>query len=205
MRERAALDGEEKMSKSRWRDQYMARRQAAWSDERETWRIAVHEASHAVLAYISGNVRLRHIVVGRNSEGLGGLCAWENCNNPRALIVVALAGPASDTIFFNRSRSDDTSDYRDAYRYAERIVAAESGDVHTIIGRARAAAEALVKQHFVAIATLAGELMRSGQKLNGEQVERILAENRVPRDTGGDVQYRTDAYVDGRRATNAIA
>jgi hypothetical protein len=101
--------------RSNWRRAY----EAARCEERETWRLCIHESAHALAAYTLG-IKLKNLVVGRgvndDSMSLQGYCAWKiRDDDPRSLVTAAIAGPSADWIFFDVSRSADSQDYRDAH------------------------------------------------------------------------------------------
>jgi hypothetical protein len=151
-------------------------------DELDQWRLAMHEAAHAVANYRAPNVKIESVAI-RGSQR--GECRWASRDgspvDPRAIIVAALAGPCADEYFFGRSFDWYCGDARDGDTRAVQLAADTGQSVDSILRHGREQAELLVKRYAEPIRKLARALLEA-RELPGEQVERILLENGVQRD-----------------------
>ena len=163
-----------------WQQRTAQRRQA----ERNKHRLALHESAHSVCCYVR-NMRIKKIMVGRgiNDEyddlQMRGWCGWEvDKLEPRDLLVVTLAGPASDRFFGYGEPDSRSRDFADAKRCAEQI----GGDIDAVMAMGRRDAELLIRQYSSQIQQLAITLLSTRwMELSGEEVERFLAQAGVMR------------------------
>jgi hypothetical protein len=180
--------------------------QAAQREERELQRLALHEASHALVHFVYDIMQIERIAVGRgvlnDSPDLSGGCFWRTRDGrdipPAVLLVAAMAGPMSDKFYgFER---DNSGDLRDARRAAEQM----GGDIESILETGRRDAEALIRRHEASIRTLAVALLEARwHELSGAQVEDILRRAGVQR--GGSVrapQPGQERYYERRGGVN---
>jgi hypothetical protein len=163
-----------------WRarfEQQRRQQQQADRDRRATWRLCLHEASHAAACVALGVSFSRVAVWFDDTLRQRGVVELENAGSAdqQSLLVVHLAGPASDVFFYGRDLDLYGSDNGNAISVADDIARVEGGDWYAIVQHGRARAEELVQKYAGAIRSLARELMQAHRReLPGEECERIL-------------------------------
>jgi hypothetical protein len=143
-------------------------------DRRATWRLCLHEASHAAVCFALG-VPFRRVAVWWDDIQRGVVELEDGGSDRQSLLIVHCAGPASDVLFFGRDHNLYGSDNGNAISFADDIARVEGGDWYAIVQHGRARAEELVQKYAGAIRSLARELMQAHRReLPGEECERIL-------------------------------
>jgi hypothetical protein len=166
-----------------WRRR-QAEQQQAERDRRATWRLCLHESAHAAVCLALGVPFDRVAVWFDDTLRQRGVVELEDGGSAdqQSLLVVHLAGPASDMFFYGRDLDLYGSDNRNAISVADDIARVEGGDWYAIIQHGRRRAEELVRQHAEAIKALARELLAAREhELPGQECVRILAREGVER------------------------
>jgi hypothetical protein len=173
-----------------WRarfEQQRRQQQQADRDRRATWRLCLHEASHAAACVALGVSFSRVAVWFDDTLRQRGVVELENAGSAdqQSLLVVHLAGPASDVFFYGRDLDLYGSDNGNAISVADDIARVEGGDWYAIVQHGRRRAEELVARHAEPIKQLAHELMRAREhELPGQECMRILTAAGVQRAEG---------------------
>lgn len=168
-----------------WGRRYMAaeecRLAAAWAPalrsadadtKQQAWRLAVHEAGHAVVGLYNGSgvewCGIEYQVAGGRLTLAGGLTRFRQ---PDSSIAGCVAGACAEGIDGIASDWYDSSDYRTA-----RACAVKHGlDVNSAIARAERATRAFLQQHSAALFALAEAVYASGG-VSGLRAEAVIRE-----------------------------
>jgi hypothetical protein len=139
-------------------------------------QVALHEAAHAVAARAYGvSVRFAEIVtsVAANIDARLGSVRHKKPDTAWANVVIALAGPAANIIFYPAERvlKGSSGDLEQAQRHAQQVDPQNSAEVER---QAWTAALKIVRDNRTAIFCLAAVLEYAGN-LSGAEIDAIIS------------------------------